>query len=187
VYLYEINAVYDYDPSTSITGSFTMDSSIGPASISNVDIHATLPSVNFYFDGVIYPTQTWQTWPDGGYLWFTNDAYYAGDTYFWMRFHDDTSLNNGSYVIGMGGDGIPHPSEISIAGVHDFQYINGEMTAAPVPLHPLPLLGQMLLMGLAGFGFLAYRRKGKIDLAPFYLMIGPAACRKLWRVCAAWA
>jgi hypothetical protein len=38
-----------------------------------------------------------------------------------------------------------------------------EMTGvAAVPLHPLPLLGQMLLMGLVGFGFLAYRRKGKM-------------------------
>jgi hypothetical protein len=30
---------------------------------------------------------------------------------------------------------------------------------APVPLHPLPLLGQMLLLGLGGFGLLAYRRR----------------------------
>ena len=41
-YLYEINATYTSNPS-SITGSFTFDESIGPASISNVDIHATLP------------------------------------------------------------------------------------------------------------------------------------------------
>jgi hypothetical protein len=32
---------------------------------------------------------------------------------------------------------------------------------APVPLHPLPLLGQMLLLGLGGFGLLAYRRRSK--------------------------
>jgi hypothetical protein len=30
-----------------------------------------------------------------------------------------------------------------------------------VPLHPLPLLGQMLLLALGGFGLLAYRRRGK--------------------------
>jgi hypothetical protein len=30
-----------------------------------------------------------------------------------------------------------------------------------VPLHPLPLLGQMLVLSLGGFGLLAYRRKGK--------------------------
>ena len=36
-----------------------------------------------------------------------------------------------------------------------------EINAAAVPLHPLPLLGQMLLMGLGGFGLLAYRRKGR--------------------------
>jgi hypothetical protein len=57
--VYEINAIYEADPSSSITGSFTMDSSIGPASISNVDIYATLPvlggSFNFSFDGVLTP------------------------------------------------------------------------------------------------------------------------------------
>jgi hypothetical protein len=31
-----------------------------------------------------------------------------------------------------------------------------------VPLHPLPLLGQMLLLGLGGFGLLAYRRKNQV-------------------------
>jgi hypothetical protein len=36
----------------------------------------------------------------------------------------------------------------------------GDRTVTAVPLHPLPPLGQMLLMGL-GFGFLAYRRNGK--------------------------
>ena len=152
MYLYEINAAAVFG-SSSITGSFTMDSSIGPASISNVDIHATLPWIggpfNFSFDGVIYPTQTWPV----GYLWFVNGAYYAGDTYFWMGF---TSLNDGSYSIGMWGN--HHPSEISVIGVNDWQYIEGRMTDAPVPLHPLPLLGQMLLLGLGGFGLLAYRR-----------------------------
>jgi hypothetical protein len=163
MYLYEINAVYNNNPSSSITGSFTMDSSIGPASISNVDIHATLPliggSFNFSFDGVNNPTQTWPV----GYLWFVNEAYYAGDTYFWMGFHYDTSLNDGSYLIGMWGNPLnPHPSEISVAGVNDWQGITGRMTATPVPLHPLPLVGQILLMGLGGFGLLAYRRKGKV-------------------------
>jgi hypothetical protein len=32
-------------------------------------------------------------------------------------------------------------------------------TTSAVPLHPLPLLGQMLLLGLGGFGLLAFRRK----------------------------
>ena len=83
IYLYEINALAD-EPSSSITGSFTMDSSIGPASISNVDIHATIgTSVNFTFNDVIEPALTWPI----GYLWFFNDAYYAGDTNFRMGFH----------------------------------------------------------------------------------------------------
>jgi hypothetical protein len=30
------------------------------------------------------------------------------------------------------------------------------------PLHPLPLLGQLLLLGLGGFGLLAYRRKNQV-------------------------
>jgi hypothetical protein len=169
VYLYEINALLDFDPSSPITGSFTMDSSIGPASISNVDIHATLPSAggsfNFNFDGVIYPTQTW---PTGGYsssqlpyLWFTNDAYYAGDTYFWMHFHYDTSLNNGSYVIGMSQNYYnPHPSEISIAGVGDFQYINGEMTPILAPV-PEASTWAMMILGFLGLGWMACRRKSK--------------------------
>jgi hypothetical protein len=34
-----------------------------------------------------------------------------------------------------------------------------------VPLHPLPLLGQMLLLALGGFGLLAYRRRNGSSLA----------------------
>jgi hypothetical protein len=156
VSLYEINAVYDNFPSSSITGSFTMDSSVGPASISNVDIHATLPLAggpfNFNFDQVVNPSLTWPV----GYLDFANHAFSSGDTHFWMGF---TSLNDGSYSIGMWGNpGNPHPSEISVIGVNDWQGIEGRMTDAPVPLHPLPLLGQMLLLGLGGFGLLAYRQ-----------------------------
>jgi hypothetical protein len=158
VYLYEINAVYNNDPSSSVTGSFTMDSSIGPASISNVDINWTIGSFNFNFDGVYEPTVTWPI----GYLWFVNQAYGAGDTHFWMGFHYDTSLNDGSYLIGMWGNPLnPHPSEISVIGVNDWQGITGTVTDAPVPLHPLPLLGQMLLLALGSFGLLAYRRKGR--------------------------
>ena len=36
------------------------------------------------------------------------------------------------------------------------------MPVSAVPLHPLPLLGQMLLLGLGGFGLLAYRRKNQV-------------------------
>jgi hypothetical protein len=34
-------------------------------------------------------------------------------------------------------------------------------TTSAVALHPLPLVGQMFLLGLGGFGLVAYRRKGK--------------------------
>jgi hypothetical protein len=169
VYHYEINALWDFDPSSPITGSFTMDSSIGPASISNVDIHATLPSAggsfNFNFDGVIYPTQTWSYSSSQPSLWFTNDAYYAGDTYFRMFFHSDISLNNGSYLIGMSQNAAnPHPSEISIAGVGDFQYINGEMTRILAPV-PEASTWAMMILGFLGLGFMAYRNKGSLRLA----------------------
>jgi hypothetical protein len=84
VYLYEINGVDISKPSSSVTGSFTLDSSIGPASISNVDIHWTVGSFNFNFDGVFQPAITWPI----GYLCFVNEAHGDfGDTYFWIGFH----------------------------------------------------------------------------------------------------
>src|SRR5689334_20163475 len=119
-----------------------MDNSIGPASISNVDIRVTLPLVsgpfNFSFDQVVNPSLTWSA----GYFWFANDAYSAGDTYFRMGVHYDTSANDGSYLIGMWGSSAnPHPSEVSVIGVNDWQGITGRV--APVPLQPLPLLAQL--------------------------------------------
>jgi len=60
LYLYEINASHVGDPTSSITASFTMDSSIGPTSISNVDIHGTISGpFNFSFNGVFEPDLTW--------------------------------------------------------------------------------------------------------------------------------
>jgi PEP-CTERM motif len=155
VYLYEINATYNGFPSSSITGSFTMDSSVGPASISNVNIHATLPlvsgSFNFSFNGVNEPALTWPV----GYLHFVNDAYAGGDTHFWMGF---TSLNDGSYSIGMWDKAIPHQSEISVLGVNDWQGITREMTPIASPV-PEPSTWAMMIIGFAGLGFMAYRRK----------------------------
>jgi hypothetical protein len=161
--VYEINATYQFGPS-SITGSFTMDSSIGPASISNVDIHVTLPLVsgpfNFNFDGVYEPALTWPI----GYLYFVNQAYGAGDTHFWMGFHYDTSLNDGSYLIGMWGNPRnPHPSEISVAGVSNWQGITGLVTPI-APAVPEPSTWAMMILGFAGVGFLAYRRRNNTQL-----------------------
>ena len=82
-YLYEINASYGSfpaGPNNTITGSFTLDGSIGPASIANVNIQVTLPGMAgpFSFNEVLEPEITW-----GTYLWFANTAYYAGSNYFW--------------------------------------------------------------------------------------------------------
>ena len=78
-----------------------------------------------------------------------------------MYFHYGTSLNNGSYVIGMKQDCCnPHPSQISIAGIGDFQYIVGEMTPTLVPV-PEPSTWAMMIVGFASVGFMAYRRKGQ--------------------------
>jgi PEP-CTERM motif len=156
IYIYEINASYSSSLPSSITGSFTMDSS-GPASISNVDIHATLPLIggpySFSFDEVINPVATWSV----GYLWFGAQGFGAGDTYFRMFINYDTSSNDGSYLIGMGFNA--HPSEISVIGVNAWQGIEGRMT--PASAVPEPSTWAMLLIGFAGIGFLALREKLK--------------------------
>jgi hypothetical protein len=164
-YLYEINAYYGNQPASStnsVIGSFTLDDSIGPASISNVDIQATLPvvggSFSFNFDQVLEPDVTW----NAGALWFANHAFAAGDTKFFMYFHFDTSLNDGSYLIGMGGNPLnPHPSEISVIYVNDWQGIVGRMTREVAPAVPEPSTWAMMLLGFAGIGFMAHRRTRK--------------------------
>jgi hypothetical protein len=53
---------------------------------------------------------------------------------------------------------------ISEASNNAFLLDDTEINAAAVPLHPLPLLGQMLLLALGGFGLLAYRRRNGSSL-----------------------
>ena len=171
VYLYEINAFYQNSPpsgsTNSITGSFTMDDSVGPASIFNVDIHSTLPSTagsfNFSFDQVLDPVGTWNAFGGSSpYLSFANSAFYAGSTYFWMGVKYDANSNDGSYLIGLwGNSGNPHQSEISVINVNDWQGITGRMTRdiAPVPLEQSTW--PMTILGLIGLGFMAYRRKSR--------------------------
>jgi hypothetical protein len=164
-YLYEINAYYGSQPPSStntVIGSFTLDSSIGPASISNVNIQATLPvvggSFGFNFDQVLEPDVTW----NGGLLWFANQAFGAGDTHFYMYFHYDSSLNDGSYLIGQQLSGNFNQSEISVIGVNDWQGMEGRMTQEVAPaVTPLPPTWSMMLIGIVGFGFAAYRQKSK--------------------------
>ena len=170
-YLYEINAFYqNSQPSgstNSVAGSFTMDDAIGPASISNVNILATLPisagSFNFSFDQVLDPAGTWNA--VGGsspYLWFANSAFYAGSTYFWMGVKYDTNTNDGSYLIGLwGNSGNPHQSEISVINVNNWQGITGRMTREIAPAVPEPSTWAMMILGFAGVGFMAYWRKPK--------------------------
>jgi hypothetical protein len=163
LYLYEINAAYSSSPS-SITGSFTLDDGIGPASISNVDIHATLPLIggpfNFNFDQVVNPVDTWAV----GYLWFANHAFGAGDTHFFMFINYDTVSNDGSYLIGMGFNA--HQSEISVIGVNNWQDIEGRMTREVASAVPEPSTWAMMLLGFGGLGFMAYlrRRSSMIDI-----------------------
>lgn len=169
-YLYEINAFYQSgQPGTnnSITGSFTMDDNVGPASISNVDINATLPTVggsfSFSFDQVLNPVGTWNALSGSSpYLWFANSAFYAGSTYFWMGVKYDTNTNDGSYLIGLwGNSGNPHQSQISIANVNNWQGITGRVTREIAPVAPVPLSPStwpMTIVGLVGACFF-YRRK----------------------------
>jgi hypothetical protein len=159
IYTYDINAAYD-SGLPSITGSFTIDDSIGPASISNINIHATLPPVGgpltFSFDQVINPVDTWNV----GYLWFANHAYGAGDTHFFMFTNaTDPSFNNASYVIGLGFNS--HQSEVSVAGLNDWIGIEGLLTRESVAAVPESSTWAMMLLGFAGIGFMAYRRKSK--------------------------
>ena len=172
-YLYEINAFCSQcgQPSgatNSITGSFTMDNIAGPASISNIDIHATLPTgggtfFNFSFDQVINPVSTWNAFGGSSpYLSFANSAFSAGDTHFWMGVKYDMNSNDGSYLIGLwGNSGNPHQSEISVINFNNWQGITGRMTQeiAPVPLGPSTW--PMMILGFAGVAFMAYRRKSR--------------------------
>jgi hypothetical protein len=76
-----------------------------------------------------------------------------------MGFHYDTSLNDGSYLIGMWGNPLnPHPSEISVAGVNDWQGITGLLTPIASPV-PEPSTWAMLLLGFVGIGAMSYRRQ----------------------------
>jgi hypothetical protein len=160
-YIYEINASYSSSLPSSITGSFTLDDSIGPASISNVDIHATLPLVggpfNFSFDQIINPVDGW----NAGLLWFANHAFGAGDTHFFAYFRPDTTANDGSYLIGQKLSGNFNQSEISVIGVNDWVDIEGRITREVAPSVPEPSTWAMLLIGFTGLGFMAYRRKSK--------------------------
>ncbi len=158
-YLYEINASlgsFPAGPNNTITGSFTLDDSIGPASVANVNIQVTLPLTagpfSFTFNEVLEPDVTW-----GTYLWFANTAYGAGDTHFWAYMSGGTV----GVPILIGQEGLPfaHQSEIGVIGVNNWQGIYGTMT--PVAPTPLPPSWTMMLIGIAGFGFVAYRRKSK--------------------------
>jgi hypothetical protein len=151
--IYNISASLDFPLPSSITGSVTMDDMIGPASISDVNIHATLPlssgPFNFNFNQVINPTSTWPV----GYLWFGAQGYGAGDTHFFMFIKYDNESNDGSYLIGTGFNG--HQSEISVIGVNNWHPIVGRMT----PAVPETSTWAMMIFGFAAVGFVAYRRR----------------------------
>lgn len=158
-YLYTIDAFYNGQPAgptNSISGLFTMDEAVGPLSISNVLIHATLPTTTgiftFTFDQVVNPAGTWNAF--GGtspYLWFANSNFPAGDTHFWMGMKYDLNANDGSYSVGIwGSPGNPHPSEISVLNVNFWQGIEGRITREVASAIPEPSTWAMLLIGFAG-------------------------------------
>ena len=166
-YFYTINAFYKGQPAgptNSITGLFRMDDEVGPLSITDIDIYATLPTTagpfSFRFDQVINPVDTWNAF--GGtspYLWFANTAFSAGDTHFWMGMKYDTNADDGSYLIGIWGrQGNPHPSEISVLNVNFWQGIEGRVMREITSSVPEPSTWAMLLIGFAGIGFATYAR-----------------------------
>jgi hypothetical protein len=165
MYLYEINASdgsAPAGPNNSITGSFTLDSSIGPASIANVNIQITLPSTggpfSYSFNEILEPDITW-----GTYFWFANSAAAegAGNTYFraYISGGPIVPVIGVPIVIGQEGSPFFHQSEISVLGVNNWQGIDGTMTpVAGVPWRH-SIWAELLLLGI---GFMAYRRKNKI-------------------------
>jgi hypothetical protein len=80
---------------------------------------------------------------------------------------DVTSLDTPySYTFANPGGAVNDASNVgSFAfGADNLTLLSETVTVAAVPLHPLPLLGQMLLLGLGGFGLLAYRRRNGSSL-----------------------
>jgi hypothetical protein len=87
---------------------------------------------------------------------------------------NDTSLNDGSYLIGMWGNPLnPHPSQIVITGITRGEggLITGRMTVAPLAALPEPSTWAMMILGFCGLGFMAYRRKNS----------APATGASLWQ------
>jgi hypothetical protein len=106
---------------------------------------------------VLEPEITW-----GTYLSFANTAYGAGDTHFWAYMSGGPIGGMVGVPILIGQEGLPfaHQSEVSVLGVNDWQGIYGTMT--PVAAVPLPPSWQLTLIGFAGIGFMAYRRKSSL-------------------------
>jgi len=156
--IYQIDATYNSPSLGSISGTFTMDDGT-PATISNVDINVSLPTLSgpfsFHFDVVINPAVTWPT----GLLWFGNHAYGAGDTHIFLFL---SPLNDGSYLIGQKQSGQFNQSEVSVIHVNNWQGFTGTIRIAAVPE---PSTWAMMILGFEGVGFLAYRRRNQAAVA----------------------
>jgi hypothetical protein len=165
-YKVEINGwdgFYPAGPSNFIVGSFTVDGTanfnIDPATISNVDIHGTMPrfgsTVEFIFDQVTNPTATWTAWNGTGpWFRFANHNYYAGNTYFSMFLNSEGS---GTYQIGQSPSA--NNSEISWINGAYWSPIVGQMTITAIT--PLPGALPLFATGLGALSLLGWRRKKK--------------------------
>ena len=122
-----------------------------PSTITNVGIDVYLPTLqgpfSFIFDEVVNPTATWSA----GYLWFANHSYGAADTHIFLFLH---ALNEGTCLTGQQHSGPFHQSEVSIIGVNLWQGFDGTITPVPEPS-----TWARMIVGFAGVGFLAYRRR----------------------------
>ena len=149
-YLYNINAWASNQPagpSNFLTGSFTQTDS-DPTTISNINIHASLPrfgsTVDIVFDEVVafLPNQL---------LWLGNHNYNAG-TYNALLF-----ISNG--VIGQSPSN--NNSQVTWLDFANWN-IEGELTQSVASV-PEPSTWAMMVLGFAGVGYMAHRRRSRLN------------------------
>jgi hypothetical protein len=146
IYVYTINAWAINAPAGSgnfLTGSFT-ETDGDPTTISNISIHASLPrfgsTVDIVFDEVV-------AFNPNGLLWLGNHNHYEGS------YNAILFISNG--VIGQS----PSHNNSQVTWL-DFAHwtIQGEVTQSVASV-PEPSTWAMMVLGFAGIGYIAYRRR----------------------------